>query len=196
MHHLNQIILKHHECIKCPLSAIRIINNQKVAFIHGMFNAIGLVIIPQPIYTNEETPSIYGPSAKELQIMKSIWAKVKLDPNLWAITTAIGCKGEITKENVDSCSERLSDIVWAISPKIIVTCGNKSAYAYTKKTPPKIFGPVNSSPNDKYKWIHTYDITDYLKVREEDPQMAIGIATQMMEHWQHAADYISSLVCT
>lgn len=184
MHHLSKVIEKHSSCIKCPLSTQRIANKQSIVFFHGMFMATGLVIIPKPVYKDDERPASYGASAEEIKIIKSIWNKVGLDPDDWILTTAIGCKGEITKENVDACSERLSDIIHSISPKIIVTCGHKSAYAFTKKAPPKKYGWQPDSESRYYQWLHTYDFSDYLENKDKNPDIAMSMAEEMMSHWE------------
>jgi len=183
MHHLSEVIKKYSDCTKCDLSVQRFANKQSVVFFHGMFMASGLIIIPKPVYKDEEKPAAYGASSDELKIMKSIWNKLDLDPDDWIITTAIGCKGDISKENVDACSERLSDIIYSVSPKVIVTCGNKSAYAFTKKAPPKKQGWQPKEESQYYDWFHTHDFSDYVEAKEKDQDKALSIAEDIMEHW-------------
>lgn len=183
MHILTKTIEKHVDCLKCQLGTNRIQNKEKVVFTFGMFDSIGLIIIPKPVYNEKDKPAPYGSSTEELKILRAIWEKTGLDADNWSITTGIGCKGEITKDNVDACSERLSDILFAISPKIVVTCGNKSAYAFTKKAPPKTYGWQNDEDVKHYRWMHSYDISEYMELRSAEPQKALEIAKQMMEHW-------------
>lgn len=189
---LFNLIEKHRRCTKCGLGSKRIANGEMVCIGTGMAEAIGLVIIPRPVYTDKDEPAAYGRNTAELKMMKAIWAKAKLNPNDWFYTTAIACRGSETEkdpsvinEYIAACNERLADTLYVVSPKIVVCCGLESLNAFFMRDmagTPKgwVKNPELPTP---YEVFYTYDYTRYLENKAAEVEGWQEVAKEMMEHW-------------
>jgi len=153
----------------------------------GVYDAIGLVIIPKPIYPDSDGPAAYGKSTEELSILRSIWKKAGLDPGEWFITTAA------KNREGDIDNDRLCDIVEAISPRIVVCCGKEALQAFLGPT--KAEGAFKGVlPLDgHYIVLYTYDLNKYVENRNAYPEEAKKIAAEIMEHWITAQNIVSNI---
>lgn len=186
------LVEKHRRCTNCALSTKRIANNEQVCIGTGMSDAIGLIIVPRPVYNEPDKPAMYGANTAELKMMKAIWAKSKINPNDWYHTTAVACRGsEQTPDNMNkyiaACNERLADTVLVISPKIVVCCGLESLNAFYMRDmtgTPK--GWVNHPElASAFEVFYTYDFTKYIENKAADVPGWQDVAKEIMEHWNY-----------
>jgi uracil-DNA glycosylase family 4 len=188
--YLFDTINKHENCIKCELGKLRISNNEKVSFGTGMVNAKGLIIVPKPRFSAGRMVGPYSMDSEEVSTLKSLWSAIKMDPDDWYITSAIGCKTEeITDDHIRNCRDRLGDIVSSISPRVVVCFGRTSLRAFagdsdeTKAAQPGLFDLQD--PNIYYKTYLTYDITQYIQGKARNVEGWQQIGNQILEDWKN-----------
>lgn len=184
-------IEKHKECKKCSLYIDREKNNEQVSFGTGMIDAQGLIIVPKPRFKGPITRGPYSTDSEETEMLKGIFKTVGLIEEEWWITSAIGCKGELTDDNIASCRDRLNDIIWSISPRVIVCCGRSSLTAFAGSTPEVLgakrgeFRQSLDEQRNYYRVYLTYDFTQYIKNKADNVSGWEQTGDIIIEDWQN-----------
>jgi uracil-DNA glycosylase len=170
-------------CVKCPkLSKTRDAQSQSLWFGSGYSDAIGLVITDLP-YTGgkEET--------EEWEILKKIWAKTGIDERDWYVTGSLACptKTPPTNDNITNCRDRVSEIMYSISPAVVVLAGYEGYISFFGKS---VLGPNKASTykeTDHYHTYFTHGVSEYLRERTSDKARAQVIGAKMFADWQEIA---------
>ena len=178
---------KYANCQKCSLGALRDKNQQKMCFGSGNMDAVGLLIIPSPVYNG--APAAYGADTEEAKVLQGIFNSLKIDKDLWFITTVLACKEDTEKPfgeaEIDACLPRLCDTLYSISPKIVVLAGRVSLETFYRgmETKDIRFGWVTQYPTE-FEVYRTPDISAYLRLKKDNDQYTSQIANQMFKDWQ------------
>jgi len=146
---------------------------------NGNSEAKCLLIIPKP-KCDPDIKAAYNFNSPELNTMKGIFNKLEIDPHDWWITTAVDDSGIVSMP-------RLCDIVYSISPKLIILAGEESCRAF--------FGNEKDANEVKYGYgkllcfnfivYHVIDFSEYFKLKEENPSMSEEFANKLFQQWKN-----------
>ena len=194
MQHLFEATEAHKNCEKCDLAIARKAKSQSVCFGQGMSDAIGLIIADSPKYKDGDPAMVYPRDSEEWLMLKAIFDRVGiLDTDLY-ITSAIACKGIVNDIRSNHCRSRLSDLVSAISPRIVICLGHEALFAFagkSEKTTSAIYGLVLQ--NDNYLVYHTRSINKYLETKRTNPTRAAEEAIGIMADWVNIKKLIDKI---
>jgi uracil-DNA glycosylase len=185
-----EIAQDYNGCLKCPLGHVRDGNGESIAFGQGYpTNTRGLLITDSPIFKKGTIAAPFGSDTEELKALEKIWARANIDAMEWYHVSAIMCR-EMTPDpnHIVACNERLKDVVYSISPRVVVLAGHAAYYAWCGKYPDHTYGPV---PNDYYKVVYTYDLHEYMvdkNTRNDDENLKVS--QKILQHWVNIAGLI------
>lgn len=176
-------------CMKCDLSDNRIAASEKIALGQGRVDALGLIIVPTPVFNKPQFPAAYALQSEEYGILSQIFKKIGLSVDDWYITPSVMCKGQAKLDHVLACNERLSSLVEIISPKYIVLMGSQAQYSFFGKSRNK--GDMGWVSNKHYKVFYTHNITDYINLKSKNDETCQTLAKEMMQHWTQIKEDMS-----
>jgi uracil-DNA glycosylase len=164
-------------CVKCPqISTNRDKSNQKIVFGAGYSDAIGLVITDLPFAGGKET-------SEEWDILQKIWTKAGIDERDWYTTASIACpkKQPPTGTEIINCRDRISEMVYSVSPAIVILAGFEAYVSFFGKSPK---GDAVYEDVGHYHTYFTHSVSEYLRERTSDKTRAQTIAAKMFADWQ------------
>ena len=174
------------KCTLCPkLSKARDNNKQKIAFGTGYSDAIGLLITETPyVGLEKETES--------WEILNKIWQKQGIDERDWFITSSIVCPNSVapTMNEIVNCRQRLSEIMYTISPAIVVLLGYESHISFFGGSADKDSGYKKL---DHYETYFSHGVSNYLRERTSDKARAQLMAQEMFADWGQIATTINAI---
>ena len=184
---LHQVNDKYNNCTKCSFHKIR--GDNPVAFGNGYADALGLLITGEPVFTDDQHPAPYGEDTEPGQSLKTIWELANIDPADWYHVPAFMCKsnGDYSHEfdAMFECSNRLKEVLYAVSPAIVVCAGGQALEAF--------LGPVAASPYlrrmgpipvTNYIAVHTH----CLKTYHNDLNAGRNVSDRsqvILKHWEN-----------
>lgn len=142
---------------------------------NGYEKAKCLLIVPKPI-CDKDMPAAYGYNTPEANMLKGIFTKLEIDPQDWWITTAADETGVVSLP-------RLCDILYEISPKLVILAGIDSCNAFFGNDDLKSYGPIEC---ENYQVYFTIDFSQYLNAKQTNPDHpgTIECAKELFKQWQ------------
>ena len=169
-------------CMKCDLSDHRIAGSEKIVLGQGRIDAVGLIVIPTPIFTKPQYPAAYAIDSEEYEILSQIFKKTGLSLDDWYITPTVMCKGRAKLDHLLACNERLSELVKIISPKYVVLMGKQSYYSFFGVSQGK--EDLGWISNKNYKTFYTHNLSEYIGLKTKNDSKCQNMAKTMMNHWK------------